>query len=109
MSQRDRRELNARIEAHRPKALPPDLGEKIDEAIRDQLRATAPRARPRERDLKLSDIVDPKPEVRPLTVEYVALRYQETLLRRDGRRALEPGVARECVDNAREMLREANQ
>ncbi|WP_407572116.1 hypothetical protein [Deinococcus altitudinis] len=43
---------------------------------------------------------------RSLTVEFVAMRLHEAMIRKEGRSALESGVVLDCISSARLMLKE---
>jgi hypothetical protein len=99
MSSRDRRQLKAAIEQHRPQPKAPTVPAELPD--------DAPMVRLESAGLLFAGSPAPdRPEVRPLTVEFVAMRLHEAMIRKEGRSALEPDVVLRCVKSARLMLRE---
>jgi hypothetical protein len=47
-----------------------------------------------------------RPDVRPLTVKFVAMRLHEAMIRKEGRSAFDPGVVLRYVKSARLTLQE---
>ena len=100
MSSRDRRQLKARIEQHRtPPEAPTVPIELPDDTPMDSLEQAG---------LLYAESPDrTRPGGRLLTtVEFVALRLHEAMVRKEGRSALEPGVVLDCISSARLMLKE---
>ena len=99
MSSRDRRQLKASIEQHRP---PP-------EAPTGQLEVPDDTSMTR---LEGAGLLFAEPsgrnrsDGRSLTVEFVAMRLHEAIIRKEGRSALEAGVVLDCVSSARLLLKE---
>ena len=106
MSGRDRRRLKSRIEQHRsqPPVEPPAPPAPVATPEPVWPSRRRPRHEPREESRRAFQQIS---DGRPLTVEYVALRLHEAVIRREGRDALDPGVAIDCVHQANLLLSEA--
>lgn len=99
MSSRDRRQLKVSIEQHRtPPEAPTVPIEVPDDTSMTRLEnAGMLFAERSERN---------RSDGRSLTVEFVAMRLHEAMIRKESRSALEPGVVLDCVSSARLMLKE---
>ena len=107
MSSRDRRQLKACIEQHRARPqvespappVPVATPEHVWQSRRNSRHESRQESRRAFRQIS---------DGRPLAVEYVALRLQEAVIRRESRDALDPGVTIDCVHQARLLLAEAH-
>lgn len=97
MTGHDRRQTRKAVASHR-QANPP-APKPTNNRVWEQPEPVADRARER--------AAQGAPDMRPLTVEFTALRLLESMVRKDGRSALCAEAARDCVHTARVLISEA--
>ena len=99
MSSRDRRQLKAAIEQHRAPPEAPSVPIEVpDDTSMARLEGAGM--------LLAERSGHNRSDGHSLTVEFVAMRLHEAMIRKEGRLAFEPGVVLDCISSARLMLKE---
>jgi hypothetical protein len=99
MRNRDCRQLKARIRQHRTQPEAP--------TVPAEIRNDTSMGRLESAGLLFAGSPAPeRPDVRPLTVEFVAMRLQKAMIQKEGWSAFDPGVVHRCVKSARLTLQE---